>query len=184
VAEFPLWLSETISLLNIPSEEFDSYRFFELTRSLLLPGTEAITSSTAPNPHKSFLDFITSERAGKFRVVPEEHHYKAVVNSLRHMDTHLRFNIFNLESSLIPNWDVPDWNERLAALPPGLDYACENWMYHLACCDPTAELPKECLQKFFSELFLFWLEICSFLHTGDAEYDLKDELYSMSIQWG
>jgi hypothetical protein len=140
VAEHPFKLSHAIAFLGIPSEDFDCYRFIELSRSLLVPATDAITSSTQPQMHRSFVDFITSNRAGVSQIHTPDHHRKSLDLSFEWMSTHLHFNICNLDSSFLLNKDVPEFDTRRAAVPLGLLYACQSWVSHLGHCDTSIPL--------------------------------------------
>ena len=62
-------------LLGIPETDFDLNNFFLQMRSLLLPGLDDVTDDTIPLMHKSFRDYITSERcANQFHIKMEDAH--------------------------------------------------------------------------------------------------------------
>jgi WD40 repeat protein len=160
ILDEPLELAEVDGFLSLDlSPDFDFYRFFELARSLLVPGTDQITPSTIPKMHKSFVDFITSDHAGIFQVNISNHHQKALDLSFKWMATYLRFNIYNLESSFLLNTYVPNIEALSSSVPLGLVYACRSWVSQLENCDPVRPQTLSKLRELLLERFLFWLEV-------------------------
>ena len=60
----PLLIHEIVALLSdIPSNEFDVAHFLQQMRSVLIPDTTTLFRDATPQVHKSFRDYIMSERA-------------------------------------------------------------------------------------------------------------------------
>jgi WD40 repeat protein/nucleoside-triphosphatase THEP1 len=166
VAARPLPLDDIEGFLD--RDDFDLHRFAELARSVLVPGTDPITGSTVPQMHKSFVDFITSDRAEELQIVITEHHDHAVNCAFKCMITHLRFNLCNLECSFVTNKQIEDLGDRINRLPRSLLYASVSWGYHLHNASPGFPLPLHLVQILLYERFLFWLEVVSLTHSPEA----------------
>ena len=76
----------------------------------------------------------------------------------------LRFNICELVTSHLANWDLPDMEERIQEhLSPALQYAATEWWEHVA------EIPEfnselhSALSSFSNEQLLFWVEVLSLM---------------------
>ena len=85
------------------------------------------------------------------------------LSCLKVMQTELRFNIFQLETSHLPNVDIPDLTSRIKKfIPSHLSYSCRFWSDHLqtnAIDVDTVEAVKKNLQA----RLLYWLEVLSLL---------------------
>ena len=77
VLQVPLPIREIIALLSdIPKDKFDVTNFLQQMRSLLIPGTTASFYDAMPQMHKSFRDYIMSERAPpEFRIMTRDAHF-------------------------------------------------------------------------------------------------------------
>ncbi|EJC98429.1 WD40 repeat-like protein [Fomitiporia mediterranea MF3/22] len=74
----------------------------------------------------------------------------------------LRFNICGLQSSYIPNDQIPGLPDRITAnIPPHLEYACLFWTEHLRDAAFSPELLNE-LKGFLYNRLLYWLEVMCF----------------------
>ena len=79
----------------------------------------------------------------------------------------LRYNICELETSLVFNKDVPDLDERIAKnIPSFLKYICCNWFNHLRDVPYSQELCEQ-LKSFTYFQLLFWFEVLSLTNTFD-----------------
>jgi WD40 repeat protein len=156
-----LSLIEDFLRYGLDSQEFDIRRFVERARSVMIPGTVPITGSIVPQMHKSFVDFITSDRAAEFQIIVDEHQGYAVECAFKCMTLRLHFNMFNLGSSFVTNKEVENLEDRISALPPGLVYASEFWGDHLEEANPEYSLPIHLVQILLQDQLLFWLEIMS-----------------------
>ena len=77
------------------------------------------------------------------------------------METRLRFNICNLETSFVQNQDVPDLVKRMNDnMPPELEYACMYWSQPLVE-TMTDNALLEAVSVFAYHRLLFWLEVMS-----------------------
>ncbi|KEP49126.1 putative vegetative incompatibility protein HET-E-1 [Rhizoctonia solani 123E] len=83
--------------------------------------------------HASFPDFILShERSKQFACHLPGHSYILSLTCFEIMKTQLRFNICNIESSFIPDHELPNLGEQIDAnISEELFYACRFWMDHL-----------------------------------------------------
>ena len=82
------------------------------------------------------------------------------------MINELKFNICNLESSLIPNDDVKDLDHRIKEnISDVLQYSCIHWSSHVCSVPSSMNLAvTESLGKFFSnERPWYWMEVLSIL---------------------
>ena len=77
VIEEPLLIHEIVALLSdIPKDKFDVTHFLQQMRSVLIPGTTMSFNYATPQTHKSFRDYITSERAPpEFRILTRDAHF-------------------------------------------------------------------------------------------------------------
>jgi nucleoside-triphosphatase THEP1 len=75
VLQQPLYIRDIISLTDIPKEEFDITNFLRQMRNVLIPGTESFTEDLIPRMHKSFRDYICSDRSpNQFQIHEHEAH--------------------------------------------------------------------------------------------------------------
>ncbi|TFK98921.1 hypothetical protein BDV98DRAFT_595271 [Pterulicium gracile] len=68
--ERPLDLESTEAFLSSNQHPLDIHRCLQLFRSVLIPGAGIILPQTVPQMHKTFYEFLISERAGRFQVDP------------------------------------------------------------------------------------------------------------------
>jgi hypothetical protein len=124
----PLCLTEINNLLDLrqnPSSELvDIERFVRRLRTVLVAGTDAITGQTIPRLHKSFFEFITSERADRrFRVDTDMSNGELAIRCLRQLAS------LSDENAAV---SYPDLSAKAAGSPPaGLAYALQFWLSHL-----------------------------------------------------
>lgn len=75
--EKPLTIDRIIALLSDIPNEFDVDNFLQQMRSVLIPGTTTSFYDATPQMHKSFRDYIMSERAPhQFRILASVAHFK------------------------------------------------------------------------------------------------------------
>ena len=115
----PLPLTQIDNLLNLrrhmASERVDIKHFVRKLRTVLVAGADAIDGQTVPRLHRSFVEFITSERADpRFRVDMTMSHTEVAVQCLRQ-------HIFWSHSTVTGD-----------PFPSPLRYAIEFWPSHLA----------------------------------------------------
>ena len=126
------------------------------------------TSSDATLPivplHTSFRDFLTDEgKSGSFYINLDEAHRQLAYSCLDLMVERLRFNICKLESSYLPNSQVPDLQSRIDRyIPSALNYACRYWDDHLELIAFEHDVFTK-LRSIFEERFLYWLEVLSLI---------------------
>ena len=125
-----------------------------------------VTSSDRTLPivplHTSFRDFLTDEASsGSFCINLGKAHEQLAYSCLNLMVEKLRFNICQLESSYLPNVEVPDLQSRTDShIPSALNYACRFWGDHLELIPFNHEVFIK-LRSVFDEKFLYWLEVLS-----------------------
>lgn len=122
--------------------------------------------------HQSFVDFLIGHQssnlakdklphAGKFHIDVTAAHIYLLECSFRLMNTRLRFNICNIESSFLPNSALSQ-SRVDEAIPPSLAYACRFWGFHLE--HMTQGVDLSLITTFMRETLLFWLEALSALN--------------------
>jgi hypothetical protein len=84
VLQKPLIIDEIIALLSdIPEDKFDVTHFLKQMRSVLIPGTTTSFNDATPQMHKSFRDYIMSQRAPPgFRIPTSDAHFKTARSCL------------------------------------------------------------------------------------------------------
>jgi hypothetical protein len=116
--------------------------------------------------HKSFPDFLFDpDRSKKFWCNEAEHHRRLMESCFRIMKSGLRFNIANIPSSFVLDYDnsmLPDAVKQ--NIPPFLSYSCRNWDYHL-CAVEMWDMASLCetLSEFLKLPVLFWIEAMNLL---------------------
>jgi hypothetical protein len=117
--------------------------------------------------HASFADYLTNpSRSGNEPWFIDIHvaHDTTVLGCLRLMNTGLHFNICGLETSYLPNEDVPGLSQQIEkAIPPQLSYACQFWADHLHGTLGGNDILKSDLQHFIYNNLLYWFEAMSLL---------------------
>ena|ERR1700722_9712419 len=115
--------------------------------------------------HLSFAEFLTdSNRCPDFFIDMGEQHMKLAHACLGIMESNLRFNICELESSYIRNDHVPDLLHRLACfIPSRLSYSCRFWATHceMATTENGRDLLLREIEEFLYLRLLYWLEVMS-----------------------
>ncbi|KAG9092921.1 hypothetical protein FS749_015339 [Ceratobasidium sp. UAMH 11750] len=112
--------------------------------------------------HASFPDYMRDqERSKQFWFDPATHHDILSRQCFATMKDLLRFNICSLESSFVPDEDVPDFSNQVEkAIPRHLFYACRYWSEHLVqSCSVHLHTPM--LVEFLRDRVLFWMEVMS-----------------------
>jgi hypothetical protein len=165
----PFCLSDLAELLDLhkpgTTARVDLLRFVRRLRTILMAGPNvAIDGNTIPQVHKSFFDFITSERADtRFRISAASANTALVLTCFRIMKAGLRFNICHLETSHLRNDQHPDLASRVTQnIPKYLSYPCCFWVNHLQGVEPDNGILKE-VKSFLQGQFLYWLEALSLL---------------------
>jgi WD40 repeat protein len=129
----------------------------------LLSGV-AQTSSPISPLHTSFRDFLLDpSRSAEFYVDLSKVDDDFASSCFNVMQSSLRFNICDLETSHLANAEVPDLSSRVEqAIPQHLSYACRFWTDHLC----ASSLGPDLLDKmilFLKKQFLHWLEAMSLM---------------------
>jgi hypothetical protein len=156
----PLTIEAVRLLVGIPESELDVQRFFQNLRSVFVAGTSQVDDNTGPQMHKSFFEFITSERIDdSFRVKIPIHQEQVAQATFRSMET-LRFNICDLETSHLPNDSQISASVVREKIQPSVLYSCHFWTHHLTEV-PFNEAIFLDVKNFMLARFLFWLEVLS-----------------------
>lgn len=115
--------------------------------------------------HPSFLDYLENqERCGEYWTNPQQLNQIMFEKCSKLMQTTLRFNICELESSCIANGDIPDLQQRITErIPESLQYSCLYCFTHFTVINRP--LVDGMIEKFFSSLYgLYWLEVLSLIN--------------------
>lgn len=105
----PLSIGHIRALLDISKDQFDLLCFFEQLRSILISEMGSVTEETIPKWHKSFFDYITSQKELKLGQIIS---YKANL-------TLTKGCLHILTKTTTSDGQV------------ALTYACQSWPYHL-----------------------------------------------------
>jgi hypothetical protein len=131
----PLCLVALKDLLNLrkpnTNRPADVKHFIRRLRTVLVVGTDEINDKTIPRLHKSFIEFITSEHAERFRVNMVASNQELAVQCLRQLNGLTR-DMCEIEHLAAFNNDIQDLPTRIDRhFPPELRYACRCWSLHL-----------------------------------------------------
>ncbi|OAX35139.1 WD40 repeat-like protein [Rhizopogon vinicolor AM-OR11-026] len=150
----------TAMRLHFASED-SRYEVERVIRSMgsLITGTIDLNALIRPL-NVSFYDFLTDRsRSDKFFIDVSLVECDLAFASLQVMKRGLRFNICSLESSYLPNSDVPDLGKRVKEfIPAELSYSCRFWGAHVRAASFEPSLAGEVGAFFDGERLLFWLE--------------------------
>jgi len=115
--------------------------------------------------HASFYEFLTDPlRSGEYFVDEVDIQAELAIAALLVLHGGLFFNICRLESSYLPNSEVPDMAERVKAnIPSHLSYSCCFWAKHLHATRFDPVLAGYVRDLLGSEKILFWFEAMSLL---------------------
>ena len=142
--------------------------FVRQFRTVLVVNADAtIDENTVPRLHKSFVEFISSERTdSRFRISESVANTELALACFRIMTSELHFNICKLETSYLRNDQVPDLSSRIEQnIRRHLSYACCLWSSHLQAVQ-AAQSENHFVgevRNFLYNNFLYWLEVLSFL---------------------
>ncbi|KIJ23000.1 hypothetical protein M422DRAFT_79734, partial [Sphaerobolus stellatus SS14] len=124
--------------------------------------------------HTSVRDFFTDKsRSGEFFVDTNQLHYPLSLATMQVLQAELQFNICGLNTSHIPNEQIPDFEakvEEKISFP--LSYSSQFLGYHLQevfnCCGDRERASLHVpLQTFVYRQILYWLETLSLLQRLD-----------------
>ena len=116
--------------------------------------------------HASFADYLSNpEQCGNHPWFIDLSYHHANISSacFREMESSLKFNICELETSHSFNKDVPDLPDRVQKfISPSLRYACCFWADHLQETPPQVGMLTS-LKDFLYVRLLYWLEVLSLI---------------------
>jgi len=107
--------------------------------------------------HASFGDYLLGRAPSNIRISESFGNVELARGCLRIMAERLRFNVSHSRSSYEENPLA-----RCNAITFTLDYACQQWIYHISCLPEVAALDED-IQSSFCPRLLFWLEVMSAL---------------------
>ncbi|PVF92871.1 WD40 repeat-like protein [Serendipita vermifera] len=118
--------------------------------------------------HLSIFEFLTGDSCPiEFRVDIDQASMEVGFLCLRMMTDKLKFNICNLETSLVPNNEVTDLDTRIKEnISDGLQYSCIHWASHLILTSKPNMQEKaiSLIESLFEGIKpLFWMEVLSLL---------------------
>jgi hypothetical protein len=150
-------IETTITLISL-GDTFDILHFFKRISSIILSGLEIVDAKTIPCPHKSFIDWITSNYLEtRFRIQTKEHHDRFVLRCFVIIKTSLHFNMAGLATS-----DLLDDESRgrfCDHMQSDVLYACCALLYHLREAKELTDSTMEDLVFIFKHCFLPWTEV-------------------------
>ena len=107
--------------------------------------------------HATFGDFISRRAPDHIRIMNSASHDVPARSCLQVMTERLHFNVSHSSSSYEPNA-----SSKPASLTLSLEYACTQWIYHVAS-QPDPSVLEGAINEVFRRKFLFWLEVMSIL---------------------
>jgi NACHT domain len=117
--------------------------------------------------HLSIIEFLTGPTCpSEFRVDLQQANAELSACCLTTMTRELKFNICDLETSLVTNAEIRDLDKRVdERIPDGLQYSCMHWSSHLCYdSDPTSTAVSALLDGFLTgQRPLFWIEVLSLM---------------------
>jgi hypothetical protein len=148
---------QTLAALAELSDEEQVLLALQPLRSVLHVSEHSGLISTL---HASFPDYMFDRsRSKRFYCDEGSHSHMLARRCLEVMKKELRFNICDLESSLIPDSEVVDLQKRIEKnISPVLSYACRYWPDHLGRAAGSDELCAM-VDEFLSQRLLFWMEV-------------------------
>ncbi|CAE7135689.1 unnamed protein product [Rhizoctonia solani] len=132
--------------------------------------------------HSSFVDYITNaSRSGKFHIQLDQYNAECAQFCFRVMQRDLKFNICGLQTSHIPNSEVPDLKLRVQShIGPALRYACTHWLSHFTT-SPNPGLVVSVKELFNGPQLMYWIEVLSLLGRLDAVMEQLPKLISLEL---
>ncbi|KAB5591859.1 hypothetical protein CTheo_4688 [Ceratobasidium theobromae] len=171
----PVDLETLVALAGLDDVEQVDSALQPLRSVLHLSGSNRLISTL----HASFPDFLFDQkRSGSFFCDRETLSQTLAQQCFTIMQTQLRFNICNLESSFIADKDVGDLQDRITrCISHPLFYACRYWADHLCSCKSSE--PLKSLENFLTIRLLFWMEVLNLKEVIDTGV----EMLPKAIQW-
>jgi hypothetical protein len=110
--------------------------------------------------HASFPDYMLDhQRSQEYHCDSKKHNHMLALRCFdRIKEAQPQFNICELESSYVPDEQVPNLRERVEKVSAELFCACRYWSDYLECSDGLAELVER-LEDFLSARLLLWMEV-------------------------
>ena len=162
-----LWLKEPlpISALNCLRDKFprrDDHYPVSFVLDFMASLLAGVTNESTPiRPlHASFYDFLLDRaRSKEFFIEQRNIHRDLAVASLCVMQTGLRFNICELETSYLSNSEVVGLEKKVEEnIPQHLLYSCRFWATHLQHVEFDPEVLQLVKRLVTGVQTLFWLE--------------------------
>ncbi|CAE6459629.1 unnamed protein product [Rhizoctonia solani] len=150
---------ETLSVLSGLDNKDDAMAALQPLRSVLHVSDRSELVTTL---HASFPDYMFSQdRSGVFHCDKSAHSQLLAEQCFKIMKSQLRFNICSIQSSFIPNEQIPELEERIiAGISEELLYSCRFWVDHLSETN-SSDTPLLWVHDFLCHRLLFWMEVMS-----------------------
>ncbi|KAG8720494.1 hypothetical protein FRC08_000079 [Ceratobasidium sp. 394] len=172
----PMTIEALACLLGLKSVKEAQLALEPLGSVLYVSGSDLPVSTL----HASFPDYMRDQdRSKRFWFDSATHHEILSRQCFATMKDALRFNICGLESSFVPDEDIPDFLNRVKrAIPFHLFYACMYWCEHLvrSTCNVGAHTPR--IEEFLRNRVLFWMEVMSLKKRMGLAASTLSELFS------
>ncbi|KAH7345379.1 hypothetical protein B0J17DRAFT_712969 [Rhizoctonia solani] len=127
--------------------------------------------------HPSFADFCLDERrSGEFWVDSVQSNIELSIGCLSTMERELKFNICELDTSHLPNREVPDLESKIKSkISRQLAYSCTYWIDHLVDGEDQAVVMDQVGTIINGPRVLYWLEVLSLVkEVGSAVHGLRE----------
>ena len=159
------------------NDDFDTSHFFSSIRSIVIQNINPIDNQTIPSPHKSLVDYLTSEETPEpFRVAVGHWRNELAELCFTIMQQSLHFNMGEITTSHsrlsfdeFKQTEILSKKPRLfkytADQPISVDlsvaYACDTFHVHLGQATLGDKRTLEMVNILVKELLLFWMEVIS-----------------------
>ena len=177
VLQEPLDIGSISLMLSL--DKFDILHCMKRISSLIVDGTESLTERTVPKVHKSFVDYLVSDRPHSIlHINPTEQHHSLTTTCFE-VIKRLTFNVghimtshdevtkslvysFRLQASHI----MTSYDNHPSSISQDISYPCKRLGRHLETGGERATLVED-VDTFMKTRFLQWLEVLS-LTSGES----------------
>ena len=165
VLQEPLDIGSISLMLSL--DKFDVLHCMKRISSLIVDGTDLLTKRTYPKVHKSFVDYLVSDRPHSILHIDltEQHH--SLTTTCFEVIKRLNFNVAHIMNS-------HDWLPGKASysISRDISYPCEWLGHHLENGGERATLVED-VDTFMMTRFLQWLEVLSLKGRERVSWEFK-----------
>lgn len=156
-AQEPLSVNVLAGLLRVDDVDWVHAALRPLWSVLHISGASSLVTTL----HVSFVEYmLDAGRSKEYGFDARARHEESAVLCFERISRHKRqFNVCELNSSYVPDEQVPDLEWRVQrAIPSDLTYACCYWAVHLELGGKLNKLTQQ-LEEFLSMRLLMWMEV-------------------------